>query len=215
MFAKSPNQKYQDYLDYFTVQVADPANWDALRADRECTNWACPEEAPVPLMRGEALFRMGDPKKMAKAVLNKREQRRLHYAELSQYVNGDPKQGKLNPEYLARFENTEKLRQMLKNYSGSPEAASDLLFKMKKEADEAGQDFSHYALTQIDQMKGNHVIPTEPEPIETIPPVEPVKKSLASQLKHFLWKKGLPIQSFTQKELDVDVANQIGKDDSC
>jgi hypothetical protein len=60
-----------------------------------------------------------------------------------------------NPEYRSRMENTKKLREKLKVYTGSSEAASDLLYEYKTMADAAGVDFSWAAKLELDQLTGN------------------------------------------------------------
>lgn len=63
----------------------------------------------------------------------------------------------MNPVYLRRNEATKDLRKKLTAYSGSPEFASDELFRLKKLADEKGEDFGDAAAEQVDQMKGKHI----------------------------------------------------------
>lgn len=172
LFGKSPDQKYADYLSWFETQVANPDNWDWLRADRDCANWAYLEK-PEPYGRGEALLMMSDPKAMAKAMSHKLEVNHQKYNEMSKYINGDPKQGLISPEYVARFENTKKLRELLTKYTGSAEFASDELFRLKQLADKEGKDFAVVAEREILATVGKNEEPkSEPLPEQLFTPEE-------------------------------------------
>lgn len=79
-----------------------------------------------------------------------------------------------NPEYRARMENAKKLRDKLKVYAGSSEAASDLLFDYKKKADAEGIDFSIAAKKALDQLTGKlggDTSSTHKETKEVQPPI--------------------------------------------
>jgi len=122
MFGKTPDQKYQDYLEWFAKEVVDEANWATMRADKDCENYQTTDRdgnpidpgKPRPLQRGEALFRMGNPKKMAKALSAKHAEQRAFVKEMSQYVGGNPANGKINPEYVKNAENLKKIQDELK-----------------------------------------------------------------------------------------------------
>jgi hypothetical protein len=202
-FPKNPHKRYEHYLKWFEEQVADEANWPTLRADKDCANYMAHDEdgnpidpgKPIPYSRGEALFKMIDPKKFEKQMKLKLAANHQKYNEMSQYINGDPIQGKLNPEYVKRFEDTKKLKEQLTIYAGGDKnAASDELFKLSKEAQDKGEVWHPYPIEQKE---------TEVWVDKTIP------KPLENKILHFLWKIGIPVSSFTKKELDVDVADQI------
>jgi hypothetical protein len=109
-----------------------------------------------------------------------------------------------NPEYIARAKATKDLRESLKAYAGSSEAASDLLFETKKEADLAGKDFAQVAREKVIEMEG----PTPVDyPYPSILEIKP-KASLANRLMHKLWKMGFPVQKFINKTLTVQEADK-------
>lgn len=142
------------------------------------------------------------PEQWQAALAPRKARNRRLYGEMGKWVNGNVGGELLNPEYLARADNTKKLREQLKRYAGSPEAASDILFSTKKEADAKGQDFSMAALDKIDELIGKT---EEPDPIFI--PVQP-KKSLAGRLAHKLWKMGFPMGKFFKNKLEVEEADK-------
>lgn len=225
MFGLSNRDKYEKYLAWFSDQVKDPNNWDDLRRDHDCSNNSQSDwennTTPLPIGFSEACFRFSDPKKMQKAMSKKLEANHKKYTDMGQYVNGDPRQGKLNPEYLARFENTKKFKEQMAKYMGSTAAASDELYRLAKEAEASGQDLSQLVAIRIEEMQGNHIVaPVETsaetsarhndnsQPIEDEP-----KTGFANDLLHLMWKYGVPVDKFISKktELSVEQANKIGK----
>lgn len=142
------------------------------------------------------------PEQWQAALAPRKARNRRLYGEMGKWVNGNIGGDLLNPEYLARAENTKKLREQLKKYSGSPESASDILFGMKKESDAKGEDFSMAALDRLDEIIGKT---NDPEPIFV--QVKP-KKSLAGRLAHKLWKMGFPMGIFLKDKLEVEEADK-------
>ena len=94
--------------------------------------------------------------------LKARNQQR--FEEDAKYVWHLGKRELINPEYLERARATKELREKLQNYTGSPEAASDLLFALKKEVDQNGQDFTQIAKKKTQEMVGAPVVADLPVP---------------------------------------------------
>lgn len=216
MFGWSAKEKYQHYITWFSENAKDPSNWGWMRADRDCCNWMDKDSAPRPYEFGEASLMMSDPKKMTKALTKKIESNHIKYTNMGQYINGDPKNGTVNKENLERFENTKKLREQLRAYSGSDEAAADLLFQMKQQADAEGKDFSQISAKKIDEMKGSHIVDTAPTKGTQSKTLEQSKEetTLAADFIHLLWKAGLPVDKLFKNKLSVDVADSISKKES-
>ena len=223
MFGKSPQPKYNEYLTWFAEQVADQSNWGWMREDRDCANWqvqtdidgnSMDQGRPIPYEYGEAVFLMSDPKRMRKALTKKVENNHQKYTQMGNYINGDPKQGLINQEYDARFENTKKLKDMMTGYMGSKEAASDELFRLAKQAEETGQDLSQVAKQYMDTQQGNHIVCPLDQPDQRVskqPEEEQTKGSFASEFLHLLWKHGIQVDRFMSKktELSVEVAQAL------
>ena len=144
------------------------------------------------------------PEKWSKALRVVKARNKIKYDEMSEWINGKVGGERINPEYSARAEATKELRESLKAYAGSLEAASDLLFSIKKEADAEGKDFTQIAREKVTEMKGE--VPVE-YPYPSIIMDKP-KVSLANRLLHKLWKMGFPVHKFMKKEFSVDEANK-------
>lgn len=143
--------------------VSDPKNWDELRQDKDCSNYNKLQEVPVPYDRGEALFRMGDPKKMAKALSKYQSRTKAKIQESYQYVGGNQANGKLNEEYIKNDQVLQKIRERLKLYTGSPEAASDELFRIARQAELEGKSIPEVFDRETKIMDGQtpDVLPVE------------------------------------------------------
>jgi len=224
MFGKTPKEKYQHYLDWFANEVLDPSNWAQMRKDQDCANWQTQIEdidgnltpldpgKPVPWDYSMALFKMSDPKKMAKAMVAKKASNFQKYTEMSKYINGDPKQGTFNLEYARNYDTLKAVQQAMKTYSGSNDAAWDEVMALKKECDESGKNFADACENKLNQLKGEHII-AQTKATEPTPLIEPEPQlSLANEFLHLLWKYGFPVGKFVKKKLSVDIANEIGKD---
>jgi len=122
--------KYKKYLKWFEDNVKDESNWSWMRKDRDCQNWETSDQdiegnltpkdpgKPIPWDMSTAIFMMSDPKKMAKALGRAIGSNKKMYDEMSQYINGDPKQGTFNKEYAKNYENLKILQaEMNKQYS--------------------------------------------------------------------------------------------------
>jgi hypothetical protein len=118
MFGFSADEKYQHYLNWFKDQVKDPSNWAEMRADKDCSNYAHEDQTPVPYSRGEALFRMGNPKLMAKAVKGYHQRTKAKIEESYKYVGSNPANGLLNEEYVKNEERRIAInKELAKSYS--------------------------------------------------------------------------------------------------
>ena len=154
---------------------------------------------------------------MLAAIVHKVEEQHAKFAEASQHVGGNITAPLLEKEYLDRAHATKELREKLKTYSGSADFASDELFRIKKEADEAGKDFVKVAQDIVIEMKGPEIDPVELRvkfsgngPIQK----EDKEQSLAQDFLHLLWKHGFPVEKFIKKRLSVKIAESIGKDEN-
>ena len=114
MFGLSPDQQYQLYLQWFQEQVKDSANWSVLRQDKDCANYTDLDSPPVPYARGEALFRMGNPKQMHKMIERYHERTTAKMRESYKHVGGNPDNPLLNPEYVRNMEVLKKTQEDLK-----------------------------------------------------------------------------------------------------
>ena len=122
MFGKTPDQKYQHYLEWFAKEVSDPANWDQMRKDRDCANYQTTDRdgnpidpgKPVPFPRGEALVRMADPRKLAKAVNFANARHAAMRQEESKYVSEGGKKVLANPEYEKNWHALKKTQEEIK-----------------------------------------------------------------------------------------------------
>ncbi len=104
MFGKSNQQKYNDYLNWFADNVKDQSNWGWMRADKDCQNYNDKDSKPVPYEFGEAMFLLGDPKAMAKAIEKYQVRTRAKIEESYKYVGGNKENGLINPEYVRNNE---------------------------------------------------------------------------------------------------------------
>lgn len=113
--------------------------------------------------------------RLNRAAGRKSMSNKAFYAEEAKYVSEGGRRVLANPEYAARHEETKKLREQFKKYSGSPEVASDLLFEAKLKSDAHGKDFGTAAAELIDKMKGEHLEAPEEQQQSKI--VQPESKS--------------------------------------
>ena len=132
--------------------------------------------------------------KLSKSALermNKHAERKLYaqhryYDSMANMVCTPEGLKPMNPEFRARLENTKKLRESLKVYSGSAEAASDLLFMAKKEADAKGEDFGTAADVMLKSIKG-HLLNEETDP--SPPRKEEIKSTRRWQYWRYFWNR--------------------------
>jgi hypothetical protein len=165
LFGDSPQEKYQKYLNWFADNVKDPNNWSWMRADRDCQNWQTKNGdgkpidpgTPIPYSMGEALFMMGDPKKMAKALSKKIESNHKKYTEMSKYINGDPDQGEINPEYQENMKVLKATQEEIKrSYGTSTELSNKQIKKMvdkNKELEQQKKEGMWVPLSQWEAFK--------------------------------------------------------------
>lgn len=111
-------------------------------------------------------------------MLKNKEFNQNKFAQMTKHVNGDITNELLNEEYLERARVTKELKQKLKDYTGSDETASDLLFRFKKASDNQGKDFILEANKEIEKMKGKLVV--NPEPVD--------KNNSDIEKKDFWWQ---------------------------
>lgn len=180
MFGRSPKEKYQHYLRWFNDQVKDKANWATLRQDKDCANYNHPDQVPVPYEMGEALFRMGDPKKMAKAVSKYQERTKSKILESYKYVGGNPANDLLDPEYLKNDQILQEARKTLQGYTGDKDFASDELFRMAKQAEAQSVSVTKHLKSQTDKMNGK-------DPVQSIEQ-SPVQ---SERWEHMTWYQAL------------------------
>jgi len=134
MFGRSDDEKVAKYLAWFAEQVADPANWDMLRNDKDCANYMHPEQTPIPYDRGEILFRHGNPKIMQRMLSKNRQKQRDFVKDMSQYVGGNPANGLINPEYVKNEEIRQKTNEDLKkSYSVYTELSTKQIKDVQEE----------------------------------------------------------------------------------
>lgn len=137
MFGRSPDRKYQHYLNWFANEVADPSNWATMRNDKDCSNYNKPDETPVPYERGEALLRMADPRMMTKAINKSNNRHAAMRKEESKYVSEGGNRVLANPEYEKNFETLKKTQaEISRSYSTytelTPRQMSDMQDKHKE-----------------------------------------------------------------------------------
>lgn len=208
-------KKYQDYLTWFEENVKDPANWDWMRKDKDCSNWMTSTldengdhipfdpGKPVPYSIGEALIMMMDPKVWQQAISTHKIVRNAKYAEMSKYVNGDKKQGILSDEFLERHRQGQELNRMLAELPISEAIAE--MDRLKQAQSDPNSNYDNelfYArFKPKDAADLKHVKPATEEP----------KRSIGSDILHLLWKHGVPVDLFSKKKLSVEEANKIGK----
>jgi hypothetical protein len=184
LFGFSADEKYQHYLDWFTNEVSDPNKWAQMRFDKDCSNYNDNDCAPIPYERGEALFRMGNPKKMSKAMKKYQAKTKAKIDESYQYVGGNPANGKLNSEYIKNDQVLQETRKRLKVYTGSTEAASDELFRIARLAEIEGKNITEVLDQEVKKMDGKPLQPEPPAP----PDSQWVPLSAWEAFKH--WMKG-------------------------
>lgn len=150
-------------------------------------------------MKPDEILCPGDMDKIIAVARRRIAWNKVKYAEMSLYVNGDIAGEKLNPEYIARAEETRALRDKLRMYCHSNEAASDELFRIKTEADAAGKDWTQACRDEIAKMEGNHIVASAPEPVvEEAKPEEP-PRTLGGKILHSLWSMGVPVDRIFKK----------------
>src|SRR5665213_3148897 len=152
LFSDSPDEKYAKYLKWFAENVKDQNNWSWMRADRDCQNWSSENTQPIPYERGEALAMMGDMKALHKALGKKIEANHKKYDNMSKYINGDPDQGTINPEYQQNMKALKETQEEIKrSYGTSHELSAKQIKKMSDknlEAEKAKGDGVWVSMSQ-------------------------------------------------------------------
>lgn len=185
MFGLSNKEKYQHYLDWFEDQVKDRANWAMLRDDKDCANYMKLNETPIPYDFGEAMFRMGDPKKMAKAIEKYQTRTKAKIEESYKYVGGNRENGLINDQYVKNDKALQEYRKSLKKYSGDDNYVSDELFRIAKQAEDNGENVTEAIQKETNKMNGKDVNVLPEEKVQA-PSGEWVELSAWQAFKHWM-----------------------------
>lgn len=160
---KLRREKYDSYVAWFNSKKGSQDGLESLARDKAFNAWAIVERgkdgkyAPEqfqPDSWGLFCLNTSDPEKLIKAATINKARNKGMIDEANRHVGGNPEAPLLNPDFVARAEATKELRKKLKDYSGSDELASDMLFAAKVEADRSKQDFTAVAKKQVEDMVG-------------------------------------------------------------
>lgn len=90
-----------------------------------------------------------------------------------------------NPEYIERFESHKKLKEKIQTYSGDDLYAAEEALKIKKYAEERGEDYSKAARAAVYTMEGHNHADSRHKEVK-IAPIKQRKKSLITRALDWL-----------------------------